>query len=338
MSSLCKPADQTPLLQRLMLDGVIPSSNIQYPNIQYKEKNQRRKLGKSRSVYWTDNLTISEPSSNLSHYYYTTLVIGATAVCSAGALMQHVKTGLWHQSDSLTSDKTVVQSEKSESVTTVVTPPIAASQTTASFSSRVDHSSRVDQALKGEQFQTAQVHQLRTHQAILAHRSADLANRQAELEENSKQLNQRVAHLTTYLDIHPDDVEQVANLLDTDTTYQINRLKLNNLKEAIALEYSKPVIDNPQLEVLYDQYTQELDQLRQIAQNVLANYITNVGDEFDEKSYNLLQELIDLAHFRQIQVIQHNMLAQMDTQLSQQRTELAVLLSQNSSVGTLGAS
>ena len=333
------------------------------PKKQDKQKKPRIKPGTLRSIYWIDNLATPRPSNPSP--YYTALALGATVVCSAGALMQHTETGLWQQSDSSPSNKAVAQSEQPESDTDVTTPPIATSQTPASFSSRatsckdstcqglefIDRRMSLQaqlQALRAKrgQLQTkgSAAQHLQTQQAILASRSNDLAQLQAKLEERVQTSNQQFAHLTTRLAIHPDDAKQIANLLNTDTSYQINRLKLSALKDAIAIEYSKPVADNPQLELLYKQYAQELEQLRQIAQTVLANYIAQVSAEFpdpiwqDEKYYSLLQALIDVAHLRQMQIVEHNTLAAMNAQLHQQRTELATLLDKNNSARALGVS
>lgn len=352
MSSLRKPADQTPLLQKLMLDGV----NVA-PSIKYNKKTQRRKSGTSRSIYWTEKPAISKASSDQSHYYYTALAIGATVVCSAGALMQHTETGGQAQpSDSVTSDNTIVQSEQLAATTTVVTPPISTSQTVASFSSQSNTSATNcgDGTCAGSELiahptapqttlpaqpstrdslqTTGAVKELLTQDAILVHRSTDLANRQATLENRSQELEQQFVHLTNLLAIHPDDAEYIASLLEEDTIYQVNRLLLNGLKDAIAVEYSKPVVDNPQLELLYSQYTHKMEKLRQNAQDALAIYIAEVSVDLpepvweDEEYYALLQELIDTAHFRQMHVVEQNTLDVMVAQLNQQRTELAVLL------------
>ncbi|MBT9316108.1 GumC domain-containing protein [Leptothoe spongobia] len=345
MSSLCKPANQPQPLQGLMLNGLAVYPNKQQP----KQKTQRGKRSTTRSIYWTNELAISESSSPPSQYH-TALALGATMVCSAGALMQYTETGLWHQSHRLIPDKTISQSQKSEPATDVTTPPISDSQTTASFSSRADGSNckngtcqgleSIDrhsplqansQALLSEMRQSqteSSVYKLQTQQAILSHRSTDLAHLQKDLEARSQQSNQQFASLTTRLAIHPEDAKQIENLLNLDTSYQVYRLRLNSLKAAIAIEYSKPVVDNPQLELLYSQYAQELAQLRQIAQNILANYIANVSVEFpdtiwqDKEYYHLLQALMDVAHRRQVHIIEYNTLTVMRAQLNQRRTEI----------------
>ncbi|NEQ53683.1 MAG: hypothetical protein F6K11_26715 [Leptolyngbya sp. SIO3F4] len=350
MSSLCKPASPTQPLQGIMLDGLVRS-----PKSQHKEKIQRGKQ-RTHSIYWTDELAISEASSTLSPYY-TALALGTTVVCSAGALMHYTTPGVWHQSDNQPSDQTVAQSKQSETATSVVTPPIATSQTAASFSPRTDSTACSNGTCKGSKFANRRIslqaqlqalraereqlqvqhsaHQLQTQQAILSHRSDDLVNRQTALAQRTQKLNQQFDSLTHQLALHPKDVEQIENLLNEDTSYQVNRLRLSGLKDAIAIEYSKPVLDNPQLEVLYGQYAQELEQLRQIAQTVLADYITYVSAEFpnplwhDDEYYSQLQKLMDVTHLRQMQIVEHNTLAQMQAQLNHQRKEVAVLLEKN---------
>lgn len=359
MASLCKPASQAQTMQGLTLDSLVLA-----PKHPYRKKTQRsKKASTSRSIYWTDELAISDSSTTLSPYY-TALALGATAVCSAGALMQYAE--LQHRSEKSISDQTIVSAQPSEPSTAVVTPPIAASQTAASFSARADNpptpcqGSTCQSQTSGNQgtiqsqlqpLNTAEetfqakstLHKLQSQQAILTHRSDDIAQRQAELVARAEKLNQQFITVTTRLSVHPEDAEQIANLLNTNATYQANRLKLSGLKAAIAVEYSKPVVDNAQLNVLYSQYAQELEQLRHIAQDVLAQYIVEVSAGLsepiwqDEEFYSLLRTLMDIAHFRQMHIIEHNVLAQMDAQLNQQRTELAALVEQNSSLSPLGA-
>ena len=352
MASLCKPASQAQPLQEAMLDSL-----VLYPNNQPQEKHVSSEQRASYSIYQANELALPESSSSLPNYY-TTLALGATVVCSAGALMQYTQTGLWHQSDRLMSEKTIVQSEQSEPATAVVTPPISASQTVATFSPRTDTTADcINGSCQGlelpdrsmtqrsklqalqvekEQFQIkAALQKLQVQQAILAHRSDDLAHRHAESEMRAQQLNQQFATLSTRLALHPNDAEQIANLLYADVNYQRNRLKLNDLREAIAIEYSRPISDNPQLELLYKQYAREMEQLGQIAQNALANYIANISVEFsdpiwqDEQYYSQLQVLMDVAHLRQMQNIEQNTLTQMEIELSQQQMEVAILLKKN---------
>lgn len=349
-------AHQPCSLQELMMDSVTV-----YPS----QHPQRRQYSPSpRSIYWTDKLAISRSSTVLPHYH-TALALGATLVCSAGALIQHTEKSEVHSFDRLPSDKVIAQAQQVEPTVAVVTPPIATPQTAASFSPRTDAThctngtcqgqasmdrhiplqASYSQALPTERapLQPQNAEQ-QTQQAILAHRKTDLAHLQADLEARAQQSNQEFANLTTHLAIHPEDAEQIAGLLNKDASYQLNRLRLSGLKDAIAVEYSKPIADNPHLELLYDQYAQELTQLSQIAQTVLAQYIANVSAEFpdplwqDEEYYALLQELIDIAHRRQMQVIESNILAQMEEQLTPHRTEVATLRNQDSSARNLGAS
>ncbi|MEM7792976.1 MAG: hypothetical protein AAF579_00805 [Cyanobacteria bacterium P01_C01_bin.118] len=350
MASLCKPASQTQTMQGLTLNGLIPA-----PKHRYKKQTQPSKSITHRSIYWTDELAISDSSTTLSPYY-TALALGATVVCSAGALMQYAEAP--PQTEKSISNKAIVTAEQSELSNAVNTPPIAASQTAASFSPRpgINATSCQDDNCQAQgsseqsitqsqlqptaevQFQASTLHKLQSQQAILAHRSDDIAQRQAALVARSEKLTQQFANVTTRLGIHPEDAEQIASLLNTDSTYQANRLNLSGLKTAIAIEYSKPVVNNAQLDVLYSQYAQELEQLHDLAQDVLAQYLVEVSAGLsvpiwqDEEVYSLLRTLMDVAHFRQMQVIEHNVLAQMDAQLNQQRTKLTALVEENSSL------
>ncbi len=334
------------------MDGV----TAYYPHRQAPGKSQRSQYGTSQApIYWTDKLAISRSSTALPHYH-TALALGATLVCSAGALMQDTAKDVLHPSDRLPSDKTMAQAKQTATAAAVITPPVATSPTAVSFSPRTGAAHCANGSCQGldrqiqappsarEQLQPPQSAEQRTQEAILAHRRADLASLQADLEARTQQSNEQFASLTTHLAIHPEEAEQIANLLNQDANYQLNRLRLSGLKDAIAIEYSKPVANNPHLELLYDQYAEELAQLRQIAQNVLVNYIAHVSAEFpdplwqDEQYYSSLQALIDVAHLRQMQVIEHNVLAQMDEQLTPHRTEIAALPNQNNSAKALGAS
>ncbi|MEM9808149.1 MAG: hypothetical protein AAF959_23020 [Cyanobacteria bacterium P01_D01_bin.56] len=348
MSSLCNPANPTQSLQELMIDCL-----VDYPNNQQQENNSNTERP-SRSVYWADDLSPSGSSSTLSRYH-TALAFGATVVCSAGAIMQHTETGFWHQPESIVPENTV-RLEQSKADPTVVTPPIASPQTAASFSAGAAADCK-DETCKGlafidqrlpelqakvrslrsemEQFQANHTAQnLQTHRSILAYRGTDVARRHAELEVRSQQLTQQFSSLTAALAIHPDEAKQVANLLNTDSTYQTALQQLNELQNAISIEYSNPELDNPQLESLYGQYAEIANQLRQTAQNVITHYISTVSVEspdplWQEDSYHgLFQELIDLAHLRQMLVVEKGTLAKIDEQLTQRRTELAVLLRQ----------
>lgn len=312
-----------------MLDGLVRSPQGQ--------KQPRAKRSTARSIYWTDELAISRTSTTLSPYY-TAMALGATVVCSAGALMQHREPQ--HPLEGLPSDQTIVQSEQFALNfalnTEVVTPAIAAAPTAASFSPRGNSDRAVQAQYPAPQSDTDPlkpqdlVSQLQTQQAILVHRSTDLASLQTDLGARIEKSNQQLADLTARLAIHPQDAEHIANLLNLDTRYQVNRLNLSGLKAAIATQYSQPVAHNPQLESLYSQYAQELAQLRHIAQAVLADYLASVevadAPWQDEEYYKLLQALMDVAHARQMQIIEHNTLAAMDAQLTQQTTELTALL------------
>ncbi|MBE9065717.1 hypothetical protein IQ260_03520 [Leptolyngbya cf. ectocarpi LEGE 11479] len=186
-----------------------------------------------------------------------------------------------------------------------------------------------------QQFQTQHTAQnLQTHRSVLSYRSSDVVRRQAELEVRSQQLTQQFTSLTSALALQPDEAHYIANLLKTDTTYQASLQQLQALERNLAVEYSNPDLDNSQLEGLYSEYAQGAEQLRQIAQTVLVKYISAASVEspdplWQEDSYQtLLQELMDLSHLRQMLVVEQNTLAQMEEQLTQRRTELAVLLKQ----------
>ena len=332
-----------------------------YPDNHPQENSQRAEEVLASSIYWTDDLAITGSSANTLSRYHTALAFGATVACSAGALMQYTETGFWYQPDNTVPDNTVVRLEKSEPAeSAVVTPPVAVPETTASFSSQPDDASECnDSACKGiafiderlpelqaevqtlrsemEQFQTEHTAQnLQTHQSILAYRSSDVARRYAELDQRSQQLDQQVASLTAALAIHPDEAEHIANLLSTDISYQTTLGQLLGLQGAIAFEYSNPELDNLQLEQLYDQYAEVAEQLRTKAQDVLSYYVSSVSFESpdplwqEDTYYGLLQELIDLAHFRQMHVVEQGTLASMEEHLTQRRTELTVLLRQYS--------
>lgn len=334
-----------------------------YPDNHPQENSQRAEEVLASSIYWTDELAITGSSVNTLSRYHTALAFGATVACSAGALMQYTETGFWYQLDTPAPDNTVITLEKSEPAeSTVVTPPVAVPETAAAFSPQPDVPPAAecnDSTCKGlafidqrlpelqaevqtlrsemEQFQTQHTAQnLQTHQSILAYRSSDVARRYAELDQRSQQLDQQVASLTAALAIHPDEAEQIASLLRTDTRYQTTLSQLLGLQGAIAFEYSNPELDNLQLEQLYDQYAEVADQLRTIAQDALGYYVANVSFESpdplwqEDTYYGLLQELIDLAHFRQMHVVEQGTLARMDDNLTQRRTELTVLLRQYS--------
>lgn len=337
---------------------------VDYPSIQHQENNQTAKKTESDSVYWAGDLSITESLSPFSRYH-TALAFGATVVCSAGAIMQHTETGFWEQSISTpSSEKNLIQLERATLDTDVVAPPIAGPQANVSFSSAAivkddgeatnvcrDSTCKgltfIDQRLpelqeqvrilrvEMEQFQKQHTTQnLETHRSVLAYRSADVVRRQADLEARSQQLSQQFASLTSALALQPDESRQIANLLNTDSDYQASLQQLQALEREIAVEYSNPDLDGTQLEILYTEYAQIADQLRQTAQSVLADYVSAISIEspdplWQEDSYlALLQELIDLAHLQQMLTVEQNTLAQIDEQLVQRRRELAVLLKQ----------
>ena len=359
MTSLCKPVKQAQPLQELMIECL-----VDYPSSQHQENNQIAGSPKSGSVYWTDDLSVAGTFSSFSRYH-TALVFGATIVCSAGAIMQHTETGLWEQSTSVpSSEKNIVQLERTELDADVIAPPIAGPQTNASFSSAVGAAddgevadtcrdstckglSFIEQRLPDlqeqvrvlrvemEQFQKQHTAQnLETHRSVLSYRSADVVRRRADLEARSQQLTQQFASLTSALALQTDESRQIANLLNTDSDYQASLQQLQALEYKIAVEYSNPDLDGTQLEILYTEYAQIADQLRQTAQVVLFDYISAISIEspdplWQEDSHTaLLQELMDLAHLQQMLTIEQNTLAQIDEQLTQRRRELAVLLKQ----------
>lgn len=330
---------------------------VDYPKNQHQENSKNAENVTSRAIYWTDDLSISGSLSPFSRYH-TALAFGATVVCSAGAIMQQTETGFWHQDTAMVpATETTINVEQADADERVSTPPIAGPQARVTFSSAADSSDCKDGNCKGlafidqrlpqiqeqvrtlraemQQFQAQHTAQnLQTHRSILSHRSTDVARRQAELESRSQQLTQQFASLTSALALQPDEANHIANLLNTDTTYQNSLQQLQALERNIAVEYSNPDLDNSQLEALYTEYAQAADQLRQIAQAILADYISVASVEspdplWQEDSYlALLQELIDLSHLRQMLAIERDTLAQMDEQLTQRRTELAVLLKQ----------
>lgn len=341
---------------------------VDYPNNQCQENKQDTHNGKSSSAYWADDLSVSGSSSSFSRYH-TALAFGATVVCSAGAIMQHTETGVWHSPNpGLPVSENTIGLEQSDTDTQVLTPPIAGPQTSASFSSIADATNKSavadetsrnckDSDCKGlafieqrlpeiqeqvrtlraemQQFQTQHTAQnLQTHRSVLSYRSSDVVRRQAELEVRSQQLTQQFASLTSALALQPDEANHIASLLTTDAAYQSSLRQLQTLEHNLAVEYSNPDLDNSQLESLYTEYAQGAEQLRQIAQTVLVKYISTASLEssdplWQENSYQaLLQELMDLSHLRQMLVVEQDTLAQMEDQLTQRRTELAVLLKQ----------
>lgn len=328
---------------------------VDYPTNQRQENKQE--TPKPGAAYWAEELSAPGSSASFSRYH-TALAFGATVVCSAGAIMQHTETGFWQPPDASVSENTITL-EQSDTDAQVLTPPIAGPQTSAAFSSvangtdtscktsdckglafieqRLPEIQAQVRTLRAEmqQFQTQHTAQnLQTHRSVLSYRSSDVVRRQAELEVRSQQLNQQFASLASALALKPDEASSIANLLKTDAAYQASLQQLQALERSLAIEYSNPDLDNSQLEELYTEYAKGADQLRQIAQTVLARYVSAASVEFadplwQEDSYQtLLQELMDLSHLRQMLVVEQSTLAQMDEQLTQRRTELAVLLKQ----------
>lgn len=311
--------------------------------------------------YWADDLSMSSPSSALWQYH-TVLTIGATVVCSAGALMQYTETGLWQPTDVAAPDSGTTETVKRVTDDAqVATPPVESPQTQAAglFSSvRGDREDECkDSTCKGIAFIDqqlpeiqAQVRQLRsemqlfqakhttqnlqTHRTVLAYRSSGLANRQAELVVRSQQLSQQFASTTSLLALQPDEVNQITNLLQTDANYQHQLQQLQSLENAIADEFSSPDLDNTQLGELYAGYYQIENQLRQIAQTILADHMYVASLEspdplWQEVSYQQpLQELIDLSHQHHMLLMEQSTLDQIAIKLTERRTELASLLKQ----------
>ena len=324
-------------------------------------------------TYWTDGLSIAAPSSAIG-WYHSALAVGATLVCSAGALMQYTETGLWSQMEAVPPrpiDTNSTEQAEANDADAVSIPPIASSQnqpavafsessktpfrttpfTTAASSSCDDSTCKgltfIEQRLpeiqsqirelraEMQQFQTQHTAQnLQTHRSILAHRSTDVARRQAELEVRSQQLDQQFASLTAALALHPEEANAIANVLQTDTSYQTNLQYLKTLEQHIAVEYSNPALDNNHLIILYTDYSEAAQQLRQIAQAALADYVATESLKspdplWQEGSYQvLLQELIDLSHLRQMLIVEQSTFHQIDARLAERRNELAVLLKQ----------
>ena len=311
--------------------------------------------------YWADDLSMSSPSSALWQYH-TALALGATMVCSAGALMQYTETGLWQPTDVTAGDAGTTETVKrATDDAQVTTPPVENPQTQAAglFSSvRGDRENDCkDSTCKGIAFIDqqlpeiqAQVRQLRsemqlfqakhttqnlqTHRTVLAYRSSGLANRQAELVVRSQQLSQQFASTTSLLALQPDEVNHITNLLQADANYQHQLQQLQSLENAIADEFSSPDLDNTQLGELYAGYYQIENQLRQIAQSVLADHIYVASLEspdplWQEAAYQQpLQELIDLSHQHHMLMMEQSTLDQIAIKLTERRTELASLLKQ----------
>lgn len=356
MTSFCNITDSVHPWRRLVADCLRDQTIYQR-----QDDELNAETAESRNVYWTDDLSISRPPSS-SWQYHAALAVGATVVCSAGALMQYAETGLWPQADNAApgsdSSANIKQAEADTDAAQVSTPPVAMSQASSdvSFSSNIDDTCK-DSTCKGITFIDQQVPQiqeqvrqlrtemqlfqakhttqnLQTHRTVLAYRSSDLASRQAELMVRSQQLNQKFSNVTSVLALQPDEVGHITNLLQTDAAYQQQLQQLQVLENDIAVEFSNPDLDNTHLGELYAVYYQIENQLRHTAQAVLADYVYAASLEspdpfWQEVSYQApLQELIDLSHQHQMLKIEQQTLNQIATKLTERRTELASLLRQ----------
>lgn len=351
-----KTADSIQAWQWLLDE--LPNDQTLYQH--QEDRLEPRKMG-SKLEYWTDDLAISSQASTVWQYQ-TALAIGATVVCSAGALMQYTETGLWELADTATPNATNTISEKhkqSEDEAQVATPPIVTPQAQANvaFSSADRENTCQDSTCKGlefidqqlpevqaqvrqlrhdmQQFQTKHTTQnLQTHRTVLAYRSSDLSRRQAELTVRSQQLEQKFDDVASVLALQPDEVGYISSLLHTDAAYQGHLQQLQALESNIANEFSNPEINTTQLGELYAGYYQIESQLRQIAQNALADYVYVASQQsadpiWQEASYQApLQELVDLSHQHQMLVIEQSTLNQIEAKLTERRTELASLLRQ----------
>ncbi|MEM9978705.1 MAG: hypothetical protein AAF808_13855 [Cyanobacteria bacterium P01_D01_bin.2] len=321
-----------------------------------RQENSREFYTDNDPAYWTSDLSVSGSSS--LWWYHSALAVGATVVCSAGAIMQYTEAGLWSQGETVTPNPAhAKQSDQTEAASQVATPPVVNSQERPVFSSSAKTDTCKDGTCKGiafieqrlpeiqgeirelrtemQQFQKRHTAQnLQTHRSILVYRSTDVARKQAELEVRSQQLDQQLSSLTSALTLQPAEVSQIANLLQADNAYQELLQQLHALESDIAIEYSNPDLNSERFNTLYAEYSQTANELRQIAQAVLADYVAAVSLEspdplWQEDSYHaLLQELMDLSHLRQMLAVEENTLAQMDSHLTVRRTELASLLKQ----------
>lgn len=324
---------------------------------QHSEGRSEPKSLASQLGYWADDLAISSLPS-VFWQYQTALALGATMVCSAGALMQYTDAGFWEQTDTTASGATNTVSDrhaKSDADTQVMTPPIVTpqAQTNTAFSSASCQDSTckglefIDQQLPEIQEQVRKLRtemqlfqakhtpqNLQTHRTVLAYRSSDLSRRQAELVVRSQQLEQKVDNVTAILALQPDEVSNIASLIQADAAYQGHLQQLRTLENDIANEFSNPEINTTQLGELYAVYYQLESELRQMAQNALADYMYVASQEsadpmWQEVGYHApLQELIDLAHHHQMLVMEQSTLNHVEAKLTERRTELASLLRQ----------
>ncbi|MBT9314724.1 GumC domain-containing protein [Leptothoe spongobia] len=355
MTSSYKIADSIQSWQWLLAD---PQDD--QPLYQHQEDYRSPQTLASKLGYWTDDLSIPSQSST-AWQYHTALALGATVVCSAGALMQYTEAGFWGQTDTTASNTTdtITKQAESDGETKVSTPPIVTpqAQTNAAFSSADRDSTCKDSTCKGLEFIDQQlpdlqdqVRQLRTemqlfqskhttqnlqkHRTVLAYRSSDLSRRQAELTVRSQQLEQKFSNVTSVLALESDEVSHITGLLQADADYQGYLQQLQILENDIANEFSNPEINTTQLGELYAVYYQIESQLRQIAQNALASYMYVASQEssdpiWQEVSYQApLQELVDLSHQHQMLVMEQSTLNQIEAKLTERRTELASLLRQ----------
>ena len=360
MTSFCNTTKPTRSWQRRIADCLGDKTSYQR---QAQESDLAPEAPASAPAYWTDDdLSIPTPPSS-PWQYHTALAIGATVVCSAGAVMQYAETGLWTQSDNVgpDSDSTAnIKQTKDAADTQVSTPPIATPQAQSSVSFSAGTSERStcrDSTCKGLEFIDRQMPQiqeqvrqlrtemqlfqskhttqnLQTHRTVLSYRSSALASNQAELTVRSQQLEQKFSSVVSILALQPDEISQITNLLQTNADYQGQLQQLRGLQGKIAVEFSNPDLDSTHLQELYTAYYQIEGQLRQTAQVILANHIYAASLEspdplWQEASYEApLQQLIDLAHHHQMLVLEQQTINQIAAKLAEQRTELANLLRQ----------
>ncbi len=358
MTSTCNTDKSVQSWQQLMLDCLEDQTLYQR-----QEHHASPKAISSEAAYWIDELSVPTSSPSLWQYH-TALAIGATVVCSAGAAMQYTETGLWHQPDdtvSTSANTANVQQAESNAEAQVSTPPIASPQVKSPglFSSNAKNrdGNCQDSTCKGLAFIDQQVPQiqdqvrklraemqtfqakhttqnLQTHRTVLAYRSNDLTRRQAELLVRSQQLDQKFANTLDILALHPDEVNYITSLLQTDGQYQTQLQQIQAVENDIAIEFSTPDLDNTQLQELYTAYYQIENKLRQTAQTVLADYIYVTSLEspdplWQEATYlESLQELMDLSHQDQMITMEQQTLDLIATKLTDRRTELASLLRQ----------
>ncbi|NEQ50817.1 MAG: hypothetical protein F6K11_11885 [Leptolyngbya sp. SIO3F4] len=328
------------------------------PLYQHQDDYPRSQTLTSEAGYWTEDQFIPSQSSS-SWHYHTALAIGATVVCASGALAQYVKTNhLGHPDTATPTPANITKKQvKSDISPQVVTPSIIASQSKSNvLFSAADHnhtcqeSTCKDLAVTGQQLPETQaqirqlitdmqlfqkkhtVQNLQAYRNVLAYRSSDLSNKQVELVAKSQQLEQKFANVISTLALQPNEVSYIINLLKTDANYQGYLQQLQRLENAIADEFSNPEINITQLGERYAIYYQLESQLRQIAQNALANYIYVASQKspapvWQEASYQAhLQELIDLFHQHQMVVMEQHTLNQTEAKLIERQTELASLL------------